>query len=59
MVITHAAVSFSRALITLGMLQSRHTQTIIDRIGYIFWAVVFLIASFAVTRGDIVMFVLK
>jgi hypothetical protein len=58
-VITHTAVSFSRALITLGMLQSRQAQTIIDRIVYIFWAAVFLIASFAVTRGDIVMFVLK
>ena len=59
MVITHAAVSFSKALITLGMLQSRRAQTIIDRIVYVFWAAVFLIASFAVTRGDIVMFILK
>ena len=52
-------IKFSRALITLGMLQSRRAQTIIDRIVYVFWAAVFLIASFAVTRGDIVMFVLK
>ena len=58
-VITHTAVSFSKALITLGILKKREVQKKLDIIVYIFWAMVFLTASFAVTRGDIVMFVLK
>lgn len=53
----HASISFSRALITLGLLTSRDTQKKIDRIFLIAAMVILAIASFAVVRGQAIMFI--
>ena len=58
-VLMHVATSFSRALITLGLLTSRDTQARIDRIAYILCACLFLIAAIAVTKGQLGMFLPK
>lgn len=54
--ITHAAVSFSRALITLGWLASRERQKTLDKIVYVFCAIVFAVTAYAVVRTQLVMF---
>ena len=58
-VLTHIAVSLTRAMITLGWISSREKQRAIDRIVLIAGAVIFLIASFAVLRGLLSMFLPK
>ncbi len=55
-VLTHIAVSLTRAMITLGWVFSREKQKAIDRIVYIAGAVIFMIATFAVLRGQLSMF---
>ena len=55
-VITHVAVSFSNAFITLGLLSSPKAQKAIDTVMYIFGAAAFLVSAFAVIRGQVVMF---
>lgn len=55
-VITHIAVSFTNGFITLGLLSSRKKQLVIDKILYIIGAIAFLLSSFAVVRGQIMMF---
>ncbi len=55
--ITHAAVSFSRALITLGWLTTKRRQKKVDLVSYILWAVVFAVAIYAVVSCEISMFV--
>ena len=55
-VILHIAVSFSRALITLGWLQKPETQKTVDRIAWVVGAVVFLVAAVAVVRTQLIMF---
>lgn len=57
-VITHISVSFSKALITLGWLKSMETKKRIDRAAYVAGAVIFVIASYAVIKGQIGMFLL-
>ena len=57
--LVHVATSFSRALITLGLLTSRDTQARIDRIAYILCACLFLVAAIAVTKGQLGMFLPK
>ena len=52
----HVGVSFSKAFITLGILADRNKQKKMDRIVYILSAVIFLIATVAVVRGDLLMF---
>ena len=54
--ILHIAVSFSRALITLGWLKKPQTQKILDRVVWVICAVAFLAAAVAVVRGQLVMF---
>ncbi len=53
----HVATSFSRALITLGLLTSKETQARIDRIVYVVCTCLFLVAAFVVVRGQLGMFV--
>ena len=55
-VLTHVAVSVTRALVTLGRIDSREKQKKIDCIVYIFCAVLFALAVFAVIRGQLAMF---
>ena len=55
-VLTHIAVSVSRALITLGWLTSPEKQKIIDRVVYILCGAAFVTASFAVLRTELAMF---
>ena len=55
-VLTHVAVSLTRALITLGLLTSQEKQKKIDRIVYIVCAVAFAVATFVVLRTEIAMF---
>lgn len=55
----HVAVSFSRALITLGILTDRSKQKKLDRIVRILCIVLFAAAVFAVVKGQLKMFLLK
>lgn len=57
LVLTHVAVSFSRALVTLGLLASREKQRKLDRFMYILCAVIFAAAVWSVLSGQIKMFV--
>ena len=52
----HIAVSFSRALITLGWLQKPRTQKVLDRVAWVLCAAVFGIAAVAVVRTQLAMF---
>lgn len=52
----HTAISFSRALITLGLLDSRERQKRLDRVVSIFCAAIMLVAYFAVVQGQLAMF---
>lgn len=56
-VLAHAAVSLSRAFITLGWLSSREKQERIDRAAVIVCVVIFLVSAFAVVKGQFAMFV--
>lgn len=55
-VITHVAVSVSKALITLGVLTSAEGRRKLDRILYVLGAVFFAAAVFSVLRGQLMMF---
>lgn len=54
-VFAHIAVSFSKALITLGILSGNDTRKKIDRIVIILCVVMFISASFMITAGEIKM----
>lgn len=56
-VISHAAVSFPKALVTLGMLDSRKKLSVIEKISYIFGLVLFITAVCAIIRGEIAIFI--
>ena len=56
-VTAHTAVSFSKALITLGWLSSREKQKTLSRLACILGAVLFLAAAVIIIRGQLVMFV--
>ena len=55
-VIIHVVLSFSKGLITLGILSSRQGQLTLDRVFYVIGALAFLIAAYAVVRGQVLMF---
>ncbi len=55
-VLTHIAVSVTRAFITLGWLTSREKKKKIDRIIYILCAAAFVIAAFVILRTELSMF---
>lgn len=54
--IAHVATSFSKALITLGILADRKRQKNLDKLVYILCAAMFLLISVAVVRGELMMF---
>ena len=56
MISAHVVTSFSRALITLGLLSSRETQARIDRIVTIVCICLVLFAAIAVVKGQLSMF---
>ena len=55
-VFTHISVSFSRALITLGLLSSREKQRSIDKAVIVICAVFFTVSVIAVVRTQLIMF---
>lgn len=55
-IFAHTAVSFSRSLITLGLLASRERQKTLDRIAVTVSAVLFAVTAFAVIKGQLAMF---
>lgn len=55
-IFAHTSVSFSRSLITLGILSSRERQKTIDRIAGISSVVLFAVTVFAVIKGQLAMF---
>lgn len=55
-VISHAAVSFSKALLTLGRLGSVKALKITDKIVYILCSLLFVAASFSIIKGQLTMF---
>ena len=55
-VLTHIAVSVSRAFVTLGWLTSPDGQKRIDRVVYILCAVAFVVSTFVVMRTELAMF---
>ena len=55
-VLTHIALSFSKALVTLGWLTSPEKQKKIDRAAYIIGAVVFVISTVVVLWTELAMF---
>ena len=55
-VLTHIAVSVTRALITMGWLTSERAQRHLDRIIYIVCGVAFVIMVVSVVRGQVLMF---
>ena len=55
-ILLHVATSFSRALITLGLLSSRETQTKIDRFIAVACVFLFLAAAIVVTKIQLGMF---
>ena len=52
---SHSAVSFSKALISLGIVCSDKARMITDRIVYVLCALLFAAASFSVIKGQITM----
>ncbi len=57
-VISHISVSFSKALITMGWLDSLKVKKRIDHIAYVLGAVIFAVSLYAVIKGQVVMFLL-
>lgn len=55
-VLTHMAVSVTRGMITLGLLDSVDKQKRIDRFIYIICAAVFAVATFVVLKTELAMF---
>lgn len=55
-IFTHIAVSFSRALITLGLLSSREKQRRIDKACIIICSVMFVFCVIAIVRTQLMMF---
>lgn len=54
-VIIHVVSSFTRGLITLGVLSSEKTCRILDRICYILGVIAFLLSAYAVVKGQAAM----
>ena len=53
---SHVAVSFSKAFITLGLLSDVHKKKVVDTLIIYACAILFVLSSFCVVRGEIVMF---
>ena len=57
-VIAHISVSFSKALITMGWLDSMEIKKRIDRTACILGVIIFAVTSYAVIKGQIGIFIL-
>ena len=55
----HTAVSFSKACITLGMIADEKKLKILERIVWCVFGISFLAVSIGVTRGELLMFIMK
>ena len=55
-VLTHVAVSFSKAFITLGWISSMNTVKTLNRIVYVICGILFLVGTVAIVRGQLLMF---
>ncbi len=55
----HIAVSFSKALITLGLLASEKRQKLLDQIVQLLCAAIFVFALYAILKGQLAMFLPK
>ncbi len=55
--IAHATVSFPKALVTLGMLDSRKGLKVIERISFVVGAALFITSAYAIIRGEIAIFI--
>lgn len=55
-IITHVAVSLTKAFITMGWLTSRETQQRIDKAIYALGALLFVVAVFAIVKTQVIMF---
>ena len=55
-VIAHISVSFSKALITMGWLDSMEIKKRTDRMAYILGAIIFVVTLYAVIKGQIGIF---
>ena len=55
-VLVHTALSLSKGLITLGIIQDRNKLKILDKVVFVVCAAAFLFASFAVIKGQLTMF---
>lgn len=58
-VVIHASTSFSRSLITLGLLADQGKQKVLDRVVRILCAVAFLVAAYSVVSGELSMFLAR
>lgn len=57
--LAHTAVSFSKGLITLGVLKSDKSRRRLDAVMCVLLAAVFVFAAFSVTKGELAMFLPK
>ena len=55
--ITHVAVSFPKALVTLGVLDSREKLSVTEKISFMMGVVLFITSVYAVIRGEIAIFI--
>ena len=55
-VISHASVSFPRALITLGILASGEKLKTVEKLSFLAGGALFILAVCAVVRGELAMF---
>lgn len=55
-VAAHVAVSFSKGLITLGILADREKQKKLDRFLYVFCGILFAVSVFAIVKTQLAMF---
>ena len=55
-VLVHTALSFSKGLITLGIIQDRNKLKILDKVVFVVCTAAFLFASFAVIKGQLTLF---
>ena len=57
-VLTHIATSLTAGFITLGLVESKEAQVLMDRVVYVIGAMAFAVSSYSVVSGQVVMFLL-
>ena len=58
-VVTHVALSVTKAFITLGILTDIKKVKILDRVFFVLGAVIFIASAFSVVRGEVIIFLPK